>query len=105
MHVFVFVFQSALQSSPWGLMQLLEQQFGELRIDTDDGCYEGAQGDTGDSRPSSGTSTILNLYFPHTFLNAHIVMKASESIFYAKLLLSATKLFSLCIVKYAFVRL
>ncbi|XP_039986993.1 dapper homolog 3-like [Xiphias gladius] len=45
---------SALQSSPWGLMQLLEQQFGELRIDTDDGCYEGAQGDTGDSRPSSG---------------------------------------------------
>uniref|UniRef100_UPI0037E70B8B dapper homolog 3 n=1 Tax=Semicossyphus pulcher TaxID=241346 RepID=UPI0037E70B8B len=45
---------SALQSSPWGLMQALEQQVGELRIDTDDGCYDGAQGDTGDSRPSSG---------------------------------------------------
>ncbi|XP_071328163.1 dapper homolog 3 [Trachinotus anak] len=45
---------SALQSSPWGLMQALEQQVGELRIDTDDGCNDGAQGDTGDSRPSSG---------------------------------------------------
>ncbi|XP_037632445.1 dapper homolog 3 [Sebastes umbrosus] len=45
---------SALQSSPWGLMQALEQQVGELRIDTDDGCYDGAQGDAGDSRPSSG---------------------------------------------------
>uniref|UniRef100_A0A667XU11 Dishevelled-binding antagonist of beta-catenin 3a n=1 Tax=Myripristis murdjan TaxID=586833 RepID=A0A667XU11_9TELE len=45
----------ALQNSPWGLMQALEQQVGELRIDTDDGCYDGAQGDTGDSRPSSGT--------------------------------------------------
>lgn len=48
----MFVFQSALQSSPWGLMQVLEQQVGELRIDTDDG----AQGDMSDSRPSSGTS-------------------------------------------------
>ncbi|KAK9520635.1 hypothetical protein VZT92_020506 [Zoarces viviparus] len=45
---------SALQSSPWGLMQALEQQVGELRIDTDDGCHDGAQGDAGDSRPSSG---------------------------------------------------
>ncbi|XP_029302932.1 dapper homolog 3 isoform X2 [Cottoperca gobio] len=45
---------SALQSSPWGLMQALEQQVGELRIDTDDCCYDGAQGDAGDSRPSSG---------------------------------------------------
>ncbi|XP_020511278.1 dapper homolog 3 [Labrus bergylta] len=45
---------SALQSSPWGLMQALEQQVGELRIDIDDCCYDGAQGDTGDSRPSSG---------------------------------------------------
>ncbi|XP_067450388.1 dapper homolog 3 isoform X1 [Thunnus thynnus] len=45
---------SALQSSPWGLMQALEQQVGELRIDTDNGCYDGVQGDTGDSRPSSG---------------------------------------------------
>ncbi|XP_040902949.1 dapper homolog 3 [Toxotes jaculatrix] len=45
---------SALQSSPWGLMQALEQQVGELRLDTDDVCYDGAQGDTGDSRPSSG---------------------------------------------------
>lgn len=56
----VFVFQSALQSSPWGLMQALEQQVGELRIDTDDGCYDGAEGDAGDSRPSSGTSAVLN---------------------------------------------
>ncbi|XP_026153342.1 dapper 1 isoform X2 [Mastacembelus armatus] len=45
---------SALQTSPWDLMQTLEQQVGELRIDTDCGCYDGAQGDTGDSRPSSG---------------------------------------------------
>lgn len=49
----MFVFQSALQSSPWGLMQALEQQVGELRIDTDH--HDAAQGDTGDSRPSSGT--------------------------------------------------
>lgn len=52
--VFVFVFQSALQSSPWGLMQALEQQVGELRIDTDDSSYDAAQGETADSRPSSG---------------------------------------------------
>ncbi|XP_029373711.1 dapper homolog 3 [Echeneis naucrates] len=45
---------SALQSSPWGLMQALEQQVGELRIEADDGSYDGAQGETGDSRPSSG---------------------------------------------------
>ncbi|AWO99411.1 putative dapper 1-like [Scophthalmus maximus] len=46
---------SALQSSPWGLMQALEQQVGELRVDADDGgCYDGAQADAGDSRPSSG---------------------------------------------------
>ncbi|CAJ1065878.1 dapper homolog 3-like isoform X1 [Xyrichtys novacula] len=45
---------SALQSSPWGLMQALEQQVGELRIDAEDGSCDGAQGDTGDSRPSSG---------------------------------------------------
>ncbi|XP_028276259.1 dapper homolog 3 [Parambassis ranga] len=45
---------SALQSSPWGLMQALEQQVVELRIDANDGCCDGAQGDTGDSRPSSG---------------------------------------------------
>ncbi|KAK2847000.1 hypothetical protein Q5P01_009999 [Channa striata] len=45
---------SALQSSPWGLMQTLEQQVEELRIDTNAGGYDGAQGDTGDSRPSSG---------------------------------------------------
>lgn len=78
----VFVFQSALQSSPWGLMQALEQQVGELRIDTDDGCYDGAQGDTGDSRPSSGTATVFNLFFDHSsgvhvvksFLNVHFVM-------------------------------
>ncbi|KAF7666357.1 hypothetical protein LDENG_00109600 [Lucifuga dentata] len=45
---------SALQSSPWGLMQALEQQVEELRIDPDDGSFDGVQGDTGDSRPSSG---------------------------------------------------
>ncbi|XP_030258573.1 dapper homolog 3 [Sparus aurata] len=45
---------SALQSSPWGLMQALEQQVGELRMDADDGSCDGAQGDAGDSRPSSG---------------------------------------------------
>ncbi|XP_041734523.1 dapper homolog 3 isoform X1 [Coregonus clupeaformis] len=45
---------SALQSSPWGLMLALEQQVGELRVDTDYVTYEGTQGDTGDSRPSSG---------------------------------------------------
>lgn len=44
-------------------MQALEQQVGELRIDTDDGCYDGAQGDTGDSRPSSGTFTVSKLFF------------------------------------------
>ncbi|KAM9800967.1 dapper homolog 3 [Neosynchiropus ocellatus] len=42
---------SALQSSPWGLMQTLEQQVGELRVDGED--HDG-QGETGDSRPSSG---------------------------------------------------
>ncbi|XP_075906112.1 uncharacterized protein dact3b isoform X2 [Nelusetta ayraudi] len=47
--------QSALQSSPWGLMQALEQQVGELRVDADDpGAYDGAPGDASDSRPSSG---------------------------------------------------
>lgn len=59
----MLVFQSALQSSPWGLMQALEQQVGELRIDTDHGCYDGVQGDMGDSRPSSGISTVLNISF------------------------------------------
>ncbi|XP_047449971.1 dapper homolog 3-like isoform X2 [Mugil cephalus] len=51
---------SALQSSPWGLIQELEQQVGELRIDTNDGCCDGAQGDTGDSRPSSGDPLMVN---------------------------------------------
>lgn len=74
--VCVFVFQSALQSSPWGLMQALEQQVGELRIDTDEGCCDGAQGDTGDSRPSSGTSTVLNLFCD---LSSHVyVVKSSQ---------------------------
>lgn len=59
-------FQSALQSSPWGLMQALEQQVGDLKIDTDDGCYDGAQGYTGDSRLSSGTSIVLNLFCDHS---------------------------------------
>ncbi|XP_030600878.1 dapper homolog 3 isoform X2 [Archocentrus centrarchus] len=51
---------SALQSSPWGLMQMLEQQVGELRIGTDDGCCDGAQGETGSSRPSAGDPLMLN---------------------------------------------
>ncbi|XP_014837976.1 PREDICTED: dapper 1-like [Poecilia mexicana] len=45
---------SALHSAPWGLMQALEQQVEDLKIDIDDGCCEGAQRDAGDSRPSSG---------------------------------------------------
>ncbi|KAL6116372.1 dact3 [Pungitius sinensis] len=46
---------SALQSTPWGLMQALEQQAGELRIDAEDGGHDGAQAaEGGDSRPSSG---------------------------------------------------
>uniref|UniRef100_A0A8C4F1Z5 Dapper, antagonist of beta-catenin, homolog 3 n=1 Tax=Dicentrarchus labrax TaxID=13489 RepID=A0A8C4F1Z5_DICLA len=72
----------ALQSSPWGLMQALEQQVGELRIDTDDDCYDGAQGDTGNSQPSSGTSIVLNLFFDlssdmhavKSFLNVQILI-------------------------------
>lgn len=54
----MFVFQSVLQSSPLGLMQVLEQQVGELRIDTDEGGFDGTQVDTCDSQPSSGTSTV-----------------------------------------------
>ncbi|MEQ2167201.1 hypothetical protein GOODEAATRI_001682 [Goodea atripinnis] len=34
----------------------LEQQVGDLKIDIDDSCCEGAQGETGDSQPSSGNS-------------------------------------------------
>ncbi|CAL8373401.1 unnamed protein product [Gadus morhua 'NCC'] len=45
---------SALQNSPWGLMQALEKQVGELRIDPNNESYEAALGDAGDSRPSSG---------------------------------------------------
>lgn len=49
------VFQSALQSSPWGLMQALEQQVGELRVDGEnDGACDVAPTDASDSRPSSG---------------------------------------------------
>lgn len=43
-------------------MQALEQQVGELRMDADDGSCDGAQGDAGDSRPSSGTFTFSNLF-------------------------------------------
>ena len=53
--MFVCVFQSALQNSPWGLMQALEKQVGELRIDPNNESYEAALGDAGDSRPSSGS--------------------------------------------------
>ncbi|KAM8902382.1 dapper homolog 3 [Spinachia spinachia] len=45
---------SALHSAPWGLMQALEQQVGELRIDAEDGGRDAAQAEGGDSRPSSG---------------------------------------------------
>ncbi|KAM4742626.1 dapper homolog 3 isoform 1-T1 [Anableps anableps] len=45
---------SALHGAPWGLMQALEQQVGDLKIDINHGCCEGAQGDACDSRPSSG---------------------------------------------------
>uniref|UniRef100_A0A1A8P8L8 Dapper, antagonist of beta-catenin, homolog 3 n=1 Tax=Nothobranchius rachovii TaxID=451742 RepID=A0A1A8P8L8_9TELE len=45
---------SALKSSPWGLMQSLEQQVDELKLDNNDGCYDEAQGDAANSRPSSG---------------------------------------------------
>lgn len=61
--VHVFVFQSALQSSPWGLMQTLEQQVEELKLDTNDGSCDGAQGDTSGSQPSFGTFTVVNLSF------------------------------------------
>ncbi|XP_061916472.1 dapper homolog 3 isoform X1 [Entelurus aequoreus] len=48
---------SALQTSPWGLMQTLEQQVGELRIDTEHhGGHNGAQGDTGFCESSEGQS-------------------------------------------------
>ena len=53
--MFVCVFQSALQNSPWGLMQALEKQVGELRIDPNNESYEAALGDAGDGRPSSGS--------------------------------------------------
>lgn len=58
----VFVLQSALHSAPWGLMQALEQQVEDLKIDIDDGCCEGAQRDAGDSRPSSGNSCCLKAF-------------------------------------------
>ncbi|XP_077397539.1 dapper homolog 3-like isoform X2 [Festucalex cinctus] len=45
---------SALQSSPWGLVQVLEQQVGELRIDTD--LHDAPQGDTGFFESSEGQS-------------------------------------------------
>ncbi|XP_049582400.1 dapper homolog 3 isoform X1 [Syngnathus scovelli] len=45
---------SALQSSPWGLMQALEQQVGELNIDTDH--HDAAQGDTGFFESTEGQS-------------------------------------------------
>lgn len=49
-HVCVFGFQSALKGSPWGLMQALEQQVEELRMDEAEGC-DGAPGETGEERP------------------------------------------------------
>ncbi|XP_057695554.1 dapper homolog 3-like isoform X2 [Corythoichthys intestinalis] len=45
---------SALQTSPWGLVQALEQQVGELRINTDH--HDTAQGDTGFYESSEGQS-------------------------------------------------
>lgn len=44
--VCTFGFQSALRGSPWGLMQALEQQVGELRVDGGEGG-DGAPGEAG----------------------------------------------------------
>lgn len=51
-HVCMLGFQSALQGSPWGLMQALELQVEELRMDDAEGC-DGAPGEPGDKWPSS----------------------------------------------------
>nr|XP_057936165.1 dapper homolog 3-like isoform X2 [Doryrhamphus excisus] len=48
---------SALQSSPWGLVQALEQQVGELRIDAEHhSSHGGTQTDTGLYESSEGQS-------------------------------------------------
>uniref|UniRef100_A0A3B5K9R3 Dishevelled-binding antagonist of beta-catenin 3a n=1 Tax=Takifugu rubripes TaxID=31033 RepID=A0A3B5K9R3_TAKRU len=57
-HVCVFGFQSALKGSPWGLMQALEQQVEELRMDEAEGC-DGAPGETGPRRSVVVASPIM----------------------------------------------
>lgn len=59
--VCMFGFQSALQGSPWGLMQALEQQVGGLRMDDAEGCG-GAPGETGDKCPSSAASRLVFMF-------------------------------------------
>ncbi|XP_066560100.1 dapper homolog 3 [Amia ocellicauda] len=44
---------NSLKGSPWALMTALEQQVGELRVDTET-AYAEPPSDVGDSRPSSG---------------------------------------------------
>ncbi|XP_048857551.1 dapper homolog 1-like [Brienomyrus brachyistius] len=44
---------NSLQCAPWGLVTALEQQVGELKVDTDTACAD-SLGDAGDSQPSSG---------------------------------------------------
>ena len=56
----LFVFQSSLQCSPWGLMASLEQQVGELRVNTADNAVEPPT-DVVDYRPRSGNITLHKL--------------------------------------------
>lgn len=106
--VCLFVFQSTLQSSPWGLMQMLEQQVGELTIDTDAGCCDGAQGENGQSLQSAGTSTASNIFLNHSSarllnLSANILCDSIFSVnlisifFRLWVLLWMKLVFSLCI--------
>ncbi|XP_023677218.1 dapper homolog 3-like [Paramormyrops kingsleyae] len=44
---------NSLQCAPWGLVTALEQQVGELKVDTETASAD-SLGDAGDSRPSSG---------------------------------------------------
>lgn len=64
-------FQSALRGSPWGLMQALEQQVEELRMDDAEACH-GATGEEGPGSAASSAAScrddhprlLLMLYFP-----------------------------------------
>ncbi|KAK6317403.1 hypothetical protein J4Q44_G00128030 [Coregonus suidteri] len=55
--------QSSLQCTPWGLMASLEQQVGELRVDTEDNAVE-ASTELVDSRPSSGFYELSEVLSP-----------------------------------------